>query len=268
MLRTLPLLAVLVCLCPGCEMERRVVSSSWDNWKKLEWYDASASGGGSDESGPTRGRGYAIELGRFTGDDAFQRVYRLITTARQEAGLANLWYVSSGRQAVVYAGRFRAEDDPEAEAMLRVVRNAEINGDTPFEDANVVAVANNRGEVLDERDARRLAGRNIYMLQVGYYDRAFGLDFRKAAETAVDVLREQGEEAYYYHGPHRSMVLVGSWTYREAFTSQPGQQDRYSNAVRVMQEKYTHNVPNGRPFTDADDPAVVASQRSFLVPIR
>jgi hypothetical protein len=244
------------------------VSSSWDNWKKLEWYDASASGDGSNEAGGPRGRTYAIEIGRFSGDDAFQRVYRLITTARQEAGLANLWYVSSGRQAIVYAGRFRGEDDPEARAMLRVVRDAEINGDTPFEDADVVAVASNRGEVLDERDARRLAGRNIYMLQVGYYDREFGLDFRKAAETAVDVLREQGEEAYYYHGPHRSMVLVQSWTYNEAFTSQPGRGDRYSNAVRVMQEKYPHNVPNGRPFTDADDPALVASRKSFLVPIR
>lgn len=259
----------LVFLGVGCEMERRVVSSSWDQWKELEWYDPGGSGSGGDENVRTaRGRGFSIELGRFSGEDAYAKVYRLITTARQEAGLADLWYASSSAETIVYAGRFRADDDPQAKAMLREVRDAEINGGTPFEDVKIVAVNNNRSEVLDPRDIRTLSGRGRYALQIGYYDRSFGTNFRKAAETAVDVLRERGEDAYYYHGPHRSMILLNAWRRAEAFTSQPGQADRYSNAVRAVQEKYPHNVPNGRPFTETDDPAFVASQKSFLVPIR
>ena len=253
---------------PGCQMEERVISSSWDEWKKLDWYDPGDGSKNTGTQGESRSRGFAIELDQFTGEDAYAKVYRLITNARQEAGLANLWYVSTGRGAIVYAGRFRSEDDPQAKAMLKQVREAKIAGDTPFEKAKVVAIANNRGEVMDERDLRSLSGRGLYALQIGYYDSSFGLNFRKAAETAVDVLREKGEKAYYYHGPNRSLVLVNAWTYKDAFTSVVGQQDRYSNAVRTVQEKYPHNVPNGRSFTESDDPAFVASQKSFLVPIR
>ena len=261
--------SALLLLGSGCQMEERVISSSFDDLKKLEWYDPSGGAKNQDTSGPNaaRNRGYAIELGRFSGDDAYAQVYRVITDARQEAGLANLWYAATGRETIVYAGRFRDKDDAEVNAMLRTVRRAQIHGNTPFEDAKVVAISSSQRGVADKRDLRSLSGRGLYALQIGYFDRSFGNDYRKAAETAVDVLREQGEEAYYYHGPNRSLVLVNAWKRSEAFT-RVGTTDRYSNAVRTVQEKHPYNVPNGKPFTAADDPGFVASQHSFLVPIR
>ncbi len=263
---TLSVLAVLLAM--GCKMEERVVSSTWDQYKQWEWYEPPRSETGQNSAGGASNRGYAIELGRFTGEGAFGEVYRLMTSAREEAGLANLWYTSSGTQAKVFAGRFAKPDSPEAKSTLSMVRSAKINGKTPFEDVKIVSVTGDRSEVLDKHDLRSLSGRGLYTLQIGYYDTAFGPDFRKAAETAVNVLREQGQEAYYYHGPNRSSILINAWTYGQAFTQTIGTQDRYSFAVRAAQEKHPYNVPNGKSFTQDDDPAFVASQKSFLVPIR
>ena len=250
-------------------MERRVVKrNSWDRmFMQTEWYEPTENGADGSNGAGRSSRGYAIELKRYDGAEAFHGVNSLMRSARQDAGLANLWYASAGRETTVYLGRFREDDSSEAKAALRQVRRAEIGGETPFENAKIVKLNAARGESLDPRDLRTLKGKKLYTLQIGYYDGGYGPDFRRAAETAVDVLNEQGKKAYYYHGPNRSMVLLNAWTYAEAFTLQ-GNVDRYSNAVRAMQAQHPYNVPNGKPFKPSDDPDYVASQKSFLVPIR
>jgi len=252
-------------------MEQRVVNRT--GWSAVfspenDWYDGPATRTSASDPSNRRNRGYAIELGRYEGADAFHGVHKLMQTAREQAGLANLWYTTAGKETTVYMGRFKDDDSREARAALKQVRAAEMDGKELFAKAKIVKLnAEKRGEVLDPRDLRTLKGKGMYTLQIGYYDRDYGPKYRRAAETAVDVLREKGEEAYYYHGPHRSMVLMNAWTYAEAFTL-VDKVDRYSNAVRKTQEKYPHNIPNGQPFQPDDDPAYVKSQHSFLVPIR
>lgn len=264
----LVLLTLSALLAVGC-MERRVVSRS--GWNKMfmesEWYEGPARGSDNAQATRRNNRGYAIELGRYTGAQAFHGVHGLMQTARQEAGLANLWYATANGDITVYMGRFKEDDSSEAKAALRKVRAAEVDGKELFEKAKIVKLGTERGEVLDPRDLRSLKGKGLFSLQIGHYDGTYGPDFRRAAETAVDVLRDNGEDAYYYHGPHRSMVLLNAWTRAEAFTLE-GTVDRYSNQVRMTQEKHPHNVPNGEPFGPGDDPEYVKSQHSFLVPIR
>lgn len=252
----------------GCEMEQRVVKrSGWTQmFAESEW-NRSAGQEAGDQAASRRDRGYAIELGRYSGAQAYHGVHQLMQTARQDAGLANLWYATLGSETTVYLGRFKEKDSSEAITALKRVATAEINGEKPFARAKIVKLESQQGQALDPRDLRTLKGKGLFSLQIGYYDAKYGPDFRRAAETAVDVLRDEGEEAFYYHGPHRSMVLVNAWTRNQAFTL-VGQVDQYSNTVRRVQEIYPHNVPNGRPFTDDDDPEYVASQRSFLVQIR
>lgn len=263
------LLVLSAMLAAGCEMERRVVKrSSWDRmFMQTEWYDGPGQGSSGADASNRNDRGYAIELGRYAGAEAFHNVHQLMQSAREQAGLANLWYATLGNETTVYLGRFKDDDSPEAKAALKQVHNAKLNGEERFAKARIVKLNAARGEVLAPRDLRTLKGKGLYTLQIGYYDTNYGPDFRRAAETAVDVLRDQGQDAYYYHGPHRSMVLIHAWTYAQAFTRQ-GTIDRYSNTVLAVQEQYPHNVPNGRPFGPGDDPAYVKSQRSFLVPIR
>lgn len=265
----LTLLLLSALLMVGCEMERRVVSKS--GWTRMfedsEWND-SGTRGSDTEATSRNNRGYSIELGRYSGARAYHGVHKLMQTARQDAGLGNLWYATVGTETTVYMGRFTDDGSKEAKAALRQVRNAQVDGEELFAKAKIVKlVASDRGEVLDPRDLRTLKGKGLYTLQIGYYDGNYGPDFRRAAETAVDVLRDQDVEAFYYHGPHRSMVLINAWTHREAFTL-VGTTDRYSNAVRLTQEKYPYNVPNGKSFDANDDPEFVRSQHSFLVPIR
>ena len=267
----IPLVVVLMLLA-GCQMQERVIKPSpWDTlFTQSEWYDGPAQGSNGDNATNRRNRrnrGYAVELIKYSGAEAYHRLHGLMQTARQDAGLANLWVATVGTDTTIYMGRFKDKDSKQARDALRQARGAKVDGKELFAKAKLVELNAARGEVLDPRDLRTLKGKGLYTLQIGYYDANYGPDFRRAAETAVDVLRDQDIEAYYYHGPHRSMVLLNTWTYREAFTLQ-GQVDRYSNAVRMTQEKYPHNVPNGRPFTEDDDPDYVKSQHSFLVPIR
>lgn len=262
------LMAALVCLTGlGCEMERRVIKRNpWtEMFERSEWYDGPAEEG--EGAVNNRDRGYAVELASYTGGEAFQRVPTLIREAREQGGLAELWYASTGDRTTVYAGKFRDPESDEAETALRLARSAHINGARPFEDAQLVKLTAERGEVLDPHDARTHSGKGRFALQVGYFDRSFGTDYRVAAEQTARLLRDQGEEAYYYHGPNRSLILLHAWARREAFVL-VGQHDRYSNLVKSVQEQYPHNVPNGKPFTDADDPTFVRSQHSFLVQIR
>lgn len=269
-----PLPTAVVCLLllslVGCEMERRVVSQN--PWREMftqsEWYDPEASGGGGDAAQAQSNERFAVQLAQYTGPQSVSDAAKLVAKARVQTNLADLWYASDAGQATVYAGRFRDPDADPARRTLRLARDIEIDGETPFEDAKLVSLSGGGTENYDPRDLRSLSGKGLYTLQVGYYDQQYGEDFRKAAEDKVDQLRDQGEDAYYYHGPRRSLILINAWTREEAFLSQPGQMDRYSNAVRAAQKKYPHNIPNGEPFTDEDDPEFVKTQHSFLVPIR
>jgi len=251
----------------GCQYETRV-RSTWDSWRQLEWADnkpqSKASGSGS---AATTDRGYAVELARFEGDSSYSQAYQFVTATRQQTDLAQLWHSTSNGITTLYAGRFPDRDSDDAKAMLRQARSAKVNGSRPFEDAKIVKLTRAEGQVLDPRDLRTLKGKQLYTLQIGYFDRTYGSNYRRAAETAVDVLREQGEQAYYYHGPNRSMVLLNAWNYQQAFTLQ-GSVDRYSNLVRAVQEKYPFNVPNGQTPNDSADPNSREDSRSFLVPIR
>lgn len=268
-LTTTLLLAILLGLTglTGCAMEQRVVKENpWNKlFKESEWSDREGDAGGA--AAGRSAKGYAVQLAKFEAGLAFGEASELMRKARTEGGLADIWYTTDAQWTRVYAGKFRNPDSDEAQATLAQVRQAKIDGEGVFEDARFVAIGSGRAETLDPHDLRSLSGQGLYTLQIGYFDRQNGTNFRRAAERRVEQLRANDEEAYYYHGPHRSLVLVNAWTRDEAFLSQPGQMDRYSNAVRAVQDKYPHNIPNGEPFTEDDDPELVKTQHSFLVPI-
>lgn len=256
----------------GCAVEQKVTyRNPWnDMFRSTNWYDDSGGGGDGNREQVRGSGGYSIELARFTGTQGVRQAPSVIRTARFDGGLADIWYVSNADRTTVYSGRFASLDSPSAKAQLRRVQQTEIDGQRPFEDARLVALSGDRsmGTTDDQRDLRSLSGRGLFTLQIGYYDRAYGDDFRKAAEDRVDELRAQDEDAYYYHGPNRSLILVNAWTRPEAFLSESGQMDRYSSEVLSVQQRFPHNVPNGRPFTARDDPEFVRSQHSFLVAVR
>lgn len=262
------LLAALLLFVAGCETQTRVLSSTWtDNFGEIA--DRRPEDRAALDPSDPRVRspqGYAVQLARFTGPDAATSAFALTTKLREQAALADLWYAEAGTATTVYAGRFRDPRDDRAKQMLSHVRGAQVDGTRPFSDARLVPLSGSgNGEaVYNEHDLRNHAG--SITLQIGFYDINYGPNYRTAAETAVDVLREEGEEAYFYHGPNRSLVTIGLFTRAEALVPH-GQTEQYSPAVRALQERFPHNLMNGVTFERTEN-GVGGVQRSFLVPVR
>lgn len=113
-------------------------------------------------------------------------------------------------------------------------------------------------------DLRRFVG--VYTLQIGYYDDEYGKDFRAAAERAVVVMREDGHEAYFYHGPHRSMVTIGLFSEKDFVRE--GVSSVYGPRIREAQKTHPYNLGNGRTLIQKVRGESVGEQPSFIVKVR
>jgi len=116
-------------------------------------------------------------------------------------------------------------------------------------------------EIHPELNLRPHAG--MFSLQIGFYDDRFGQGYRRAAEEAAAVLREQGHEAYFYHGPHRSMLTVG--LFAEGDFVQRNQRQAYGPRIIAVQETFPHNLGNGRTLVEKAKDGSTREQPSFLV---
>ena len=270
-LYTIPTLfvwAVVLLVLAGCEMQTRVVSNSWtDNF--AEHADPKPSDQAATSTRGRRGhssQSYAVQLQRFTGPQATAMAVDLVGRVREQAGLGDIWYAEAGGTSTVYAGRYRDPQADRARAMLQLVRAAQVDGSRLFTRAQVVPLSGSSADaaVYNERDLRNHRG--MITLQIGFYDANYGASFRAAAETAVDVLREQGEDAYFYHGPNRSLITVELFTRGQALVPS-GQTEQYSPTVRLLQERFPHNLMNGLTFERREN-GVGGVQGSFLVPVR
>lgn len=97
-----------------------------------------------------------------------------------------------------------------------------------------------------------------YSLQVAVFYNTEEMRRRKyAAEEYCKLLRSEGREAYYHHGPVNSSVCVGTFPKDAIQTSQS--QDPYTGIIRVqvrmvdqellaLQKEFPHNLHNGRTF--------------------
>jgi hypothetical protein len=139
------------------------------------------------------------------------------------------WYViHSSDESNIYFGYYRAFDDPHdpatrvAQADLQMVKDIEWpdsdgQPEKMFARAGFVSIAapdpvappewNLFNKDLDK--APKDPTRAYWSLQI----MAFKTDLRRkeAAVQAVEALRKQGVEAYYYHGDTISSVCVGAW---------------------------------------------------------
>lgn len=257
--------ALLVLAAVGCEMQTQKVSSSWD--PLIEISDPKTDSRNADPRDPrvVSPRGYAVELTRFSGPDATARAFDLSARLREQAGLADLWTADRGGQSTVYLGRFRDPRSEQATAALKRVRAAVVDGIKPFDEADLVPLSGGDAASLPENDLRNHTGK--YALQIGYYDLAAGVNFRKVAEDKVEQLREQGHNAYYYHGPNRSLIAIGPFTYDQAFV-RSGQVDIYTAQVLDAQRTFPHNLRNGLAPVEGFTLEEQGIQPSFLVLVR
>lgn len=257
---TLIVMAVLLCclMVSGCEMETRVVRSSWDNLpadpKPSQQPDAY-----NDAAG---GQGWSIRIAQVKGRDRYGQAQVLIKELRATTNVADLWIQDAGDTVSVYQGRYATATDPAIRPIIGKLKDVQINDDKPFADARIVPLVGGSKVIADPFDLRQFTG--YYTLQIGFYDNNYDGDFRAAAEEAVRALREEGEEAYYYHGPFRSIITIGVFTYDEAFVH-AGTYDTYSPRVRELQKRFPYNLGNGVTLIQKENGKNIGEQKSSLV---
>lgn len=202
--------------------------------------------------------GWSIVLTKLGSTD-MQRAQGLLRVIQEDAGLRGAFIEQRKEGLVIAYGNYMGRD--EAERELDRVREATLMGTKPFENAIVMPPASTelRGSnpAWDLRTVKQRFGkRAVYTLQIGVYGRADYQTpkaeelaaYRQAAEAAVRELRAQGETAFYYHAPARSMVTVGVFGEKDFdSTTRPPMQ---SPSLKAVRDRFPNNLLNGQGINE------------------
>ncbi|MBL4698108.1 MAG: hypothetical protein JKX70_04675 [Phycisphaerales bacterium] len=189
------------------------------------------------------------------------RATEMLRVIRDEAGVNDAFIDRRSSGLVIAYGDYLDKREPQAIRDLERMRSVQLMGVTLFESAIIVPPTSESlmgsNPAYDLRRVKARFGKKaVYTLQIGLYGRSDYqapsaedlVAFRKAAEDAVRILRGQGELAFYYHAPARSMVTVGVFSERDfdATTRPPTQ----SRAMRELREKFPNNLLNGQGINE------------------
>jgi hypothetical protein len=200
---------------------------------------------------------WSIVIAAFRGDDQDAQAAAGLERVRSDGGLKEAYLEKRGQAAVIAYGRYQDPASKQAKADLERIKGIEVvvNGGKqhPFAQAFITPPEDVPGSLpeFDLRNARKLSGEWVlYSLQIGVYSREDGkeataaerAEFRKAAEQAVVQLRREGDPAYYFHGPRRSMVTVGLFGKDDFDPQTPGVE---SATLKALRSRYPYNLNNG-----------------------
>lgn len=188
------------------------------------------------------------------------------------------------RPARIVYGRYDDPASPRAQSDLKRVRETVRDGARPFGGAVMIpeavhAPSDERLARFDLRRARKQHGSEfVYTLQIGMYAREDNrrpsapdlAAFRKAAEDAVERLRREGEQAFFYHGPNGSMVTIGLFNDGDLDASVVPPLE--SASLKQARTRHPHNLLNGRGVrevsrrADGQSDARLQESRLVLIP--
>jgi len=250
----------------GC-VQTRVIEPAWDN------LPADSGSRNSQQANSDQPGQWAVQVKTFSGPDRQEQAHQLLRQLN-EAGLEEVWMSDIAGTAMIYCGRFQRQNSAEAQQTLQQVRQVELDGSQPFRDAQIAPLTRDSEQITDPYNLKAYSGH--YSLQVGFYDDQWDGDRRQAAEEAAAAIREGRDvKAYFYHGPHRSMVTVGLFTESEAFEMRPdplspgrSRVRAWSQAVRQLQEAFPYNLANGRKLLERfEEDQEATAQPSTLIRI-
>lgn len=217
---------------------------------------------------------WTIVLAAFRGPEAAQAAQYALGRVTSEGGLTDARLEERGESIILAYGRFDGPEDPRAASELRRIREIEMRGVQPFEQALLTppeptSGSNPQYDLLNVRQA--YGSQYAYTLQIGSYGRSDGRapseserqQAREAAERAVATLRSEGEPAFYFHGPNYSSVTVGLFRAEEV----DPQTGMHSAAFYDLRDKFPYNLLNGAQRTVKLEGAQAQPQQSVLVRI-
>ncbi len=262
-MKPLPRILVLVTLlgAAGCTYER-VVKDDMDQWRKMATKERVGPGLPTMPNFAVAS-GWGIQLATFEGNRRFTQAHRLIEFLREKTSIQDAWVHDAGTHVAVLRGRYDSPDMQQAQDDLHLVRQMEIESVKRFEKAQMVPFGQAAQNAVMPADLAQFAGMAGYTLQVAVFDPAGGPRYREAAEAYCRQLREKNEQAYFYHGPNRSMVTIG--LFDESDMIQAGALKQYGPRVREVQQRFPHNLVNGSTVVESAGGQMIGDQPSSLV---
>ncbi len=232
---------------------------------------------GDKTSSTTQKAEWAVLIAIFRGEKHEEDAANTLAEFRTRGMLPEAYAQKRGQATCILAGAFTGPEDPAAQAELKRIQSIEINNELPYAGSYLAPPpqADLKGSMPEYnlRQARLLYGKKaIQTLQVAVYgredlDRASEADLkecRTAAEEAVVKLRQEGELAFYFHGPRRSMVCVGVFDLSDFDPQIPSYK---SSRLRETQKRFPHNLYNGQAIRVKSPGQNAKLQPSALVAI-
>lgn len=244
-------LALFLPCASGCTKDRHEAPSPDQKQEAQELFKPGAKSGAAAQAADAWSIVIVSLNDAETAQQALARVHA--------AGVRDAMVEQRGKTFVVTYGRYDTPTSSAAQADLKRIRETEYQRSLPFLGAMLAPPARVIEGGIPEYNlsaARTLHPKARYSLQVGVYTRSDKkapsaqdlAEFRKAAEQAVQALRREGEEAYYYHANSSSMVTVGAYDDAEYDANNPGITD--SPALKAMRERHPYNLVNGQGFRE------------------
>lgn len=243
------ILCILLFLTPDALAEKKPSKkkpSRQDTGREL----FKSPGKGSQPGDPAtsgRGGGWAIVLEAHSGKDAAATAQSRLAQVSLDSGRNDVYLRTTERGAAIVTGNYPAADSAGAKADVASLRARKVDGKAPFAQAFLAPPPeiSDPGKIpeLNLESAKLTFGdRAQYTLQIAVYESKKRDDAKRAAEEAALRLRRDGELAFYYHGPQRSMVTVGVFADRDF-----DQSLRPRSAMLItLQERYPLNMLNGQ----------------------
>lgn len=206
-----------------------------------------AAQGSSGDGTQDGAAGWSIVLESFQGAQSVAIAQSRLAEVARLSGLADVSVRTTPQGAAIVAGLWRHPSEPGAQEALRRVRSVSAGAERPFAQAFLAPPVRgvDAGELpeLNLASAKSIFGsRAVYTLQIGVYEAPDRAQAKRAAEQAALRLRREGELAFYFHGPVRSMVTVGVFSDRDL----QGPARAYGPAITAVHERYPINLLNGQ----------------------
>lgn len=217
---------------------------------------------------------WTVVLAAFRGTDHGKLAEEALPKLRGVPGLEESFISPRGDATFIGIGRFVEASDEQAQKLLEKVRGLTVDGAKLF--AQAFLAPPEAGVLTGSRpefnlvSAKKQFGKSARMtLQVGVYGRddlakpteKDMAEVRKLAEQAVLQLRREGQLAFYYHSPRRSMVTVGVFSDADVKPNE-------SAEIKKLRKIFPHNLYNGQGIREkVTGLGDLGIQKSFLVEI-
>ncbi|MCK4872736.1 MAG: hypothetical protein KAS72_08440 [Phycisphaerales bacterium] len=256
-----PILLAVILVIPGCAPSTSS-TSTYDPAEIAEVFSPSTEGD------PAQRIGWSIAIATFSQANHEAAAAQVRDTLAAVHGLRDAWIDTEEDHTILFFGRYPSRQ--EAAGELERIRHIRIDNRQPFILAFLVPPSSEMPALGNPAyslgHVRELHGEGVrlYTVEVGVYDDPDRELAMRSAEEAVAVYRRNGEQAFFYHGPHRSSVTIGVLEDSQVDLSAPG----FGPLVRELRLRHPYRAVNGKRIRikEMGKDRGLAPSRLMLVP--